>query len=319
MGGYSFGDASNSDAWLVKYDVNGNREWIQFFRGAAHEQLNKIIQTDVNEFVFVGATDSSGEGFNDVWFVKTNEQGKRVWDHTYGGSGYDTAYDVIQTSDGFAIIGATSSFGAGNFDAWLVKTDFAGNVQWNQTYGRSTYNSAYSGIQTVDGGYLLAGITKTFRTFTDDMDLWLLKLDASGQLQWNQTYGGDQDDEAYSIIQTTDNGFAIAGHTRSYNATRWDAWLIKTDSFGVVPDIEVHRFSRFEIVLMVGLTIIAIGSFVYYVKHWRSRRSRWRKNKTKSIAEGSIGIIRRLPHEDRSSEISQKPSSLDFQKDKERR
>ncbi len=144
MGGYSFGDASNSDAWLVKYDVNGNREWIQFFRGAAHEQLNKLIQTDVNEFVFVGATDSSGEGFNDVWFVKTNEQGKRVWDHTYGGSVYDTAYDVIQTTDGFAIIGATSSYGAGNFDAWIVKTDSAGNIQWNQTYGGDQDDEAYS-------------------------------------------------------------------------------------------------------------------------------------------------------------------------------
>ena len=177
----------------------------------------------------------------------------------------------------FTLVGATSSYGAGNFDAWLIKTDADGNLQYNQTYGGVNHDTAYSGILTVDGGFVLAGFTKfQNRIRRLDMDLWVLKLDAAGNELWNQTYGGEWFDEATSVIQTSNNGFLLAGRTRSYDAYGWDAWLVKTDALGVAPDIEVLQFNWFEIGLLGSLVVAAIVILVLGVRIWK-RGDKWRK------------------------------------------
>jgi hypothetical protein len=116
--------------------------------------------------------------------------GQQGWNRTYGGTNGDQAYALVQTADGgYALAGYTNSFGAGGYDFWLVKTDASGTVQWNRTYGGSNENDFVTVLmQTVDGGYALAGDTYSFGV--GNADAWLVKTDASGNMQWNKTYGG---------------------------------------------------------------------------------------------------------------------------------
>ncbi len=154
------------------------------------------------------------------------------WNKTYGGAGDDEAANVIQTSDGgYAIIGSENSFGAGSYDGWLVKTDSAGVMQWNKTYGGTGDDEASSIVQTSDGGYAIAGYTNT-ASASGNFHGWLVKTDASGNMLWNKTYGGTDIEYLYSVAQTNDGGYALAGATTSFGAGGTDFWLVKTDSEG---------------------------------------------------------------------------------------
>jgi len=119
---------------------------------------------------------------------------------------------------------------------------------------------------TTDGGFALGGATKSYRVNPVVLDFWLVKLNASGVLQWNQTYGGEQDDEGKSVIQTDDGGFILAGRTRSYGAGEWDAWLVKTDTWGVAPDIYIPQRDWFVIGLLGILALAASMVVILYVK-----------------------------------------------------
>lgn len=164
-----------------------------------------------------------------------------TWSKTYGGAkaeGHsggavvDSIYPyVMQTSDGgFLLTGDTSSFGAGSNDAYLVKTDANGVVQWQKTYGGPLNESACMVWPTNDGGYAIAAITNSYGA--GGHDAWLLKTDATGNLQWNKTYGGTGEDMAWIVWQTADGGYLIGGSTTSFGAGSHDAWLTKTDANG---------------------------------------------------------------------------------------
>jgi hypothetical protein len=167
-------------------------------------------------------------------FVVPVEASSELWRQTYGGSSYETAYSVIETSDGgYAIAGGTTSFGNGEYDFWLIKTDKDGNMEWNQTYGGTKDDVAHSVIETSDGGYALAGSTNGTNDISDlGRDFWLVKTDEYGNMQWNQTYGGADDDYASTSKVTSDGGYVLAGTTDSFGAGRYDFWLVKTDEHG---------------------------------------------------------------------------------------
>ncbi len=154
-----------------------------------------------------------------------------MWTQTYGGPATEDCFSAIETSDGgYALVGRTYSFGAGDADIWLVKTDSVGNIEWNKTFGTQDYEEANHLISTDDGGYIIVG------SFTplgfDYRDVWLIKTDSVGNIQWNQTYGGNGDDKPWRIIKTADNGYAVVGRTNSYGHGANDYWLFKTDSVG---------------------------------------------------------------------------------------
>jgi hypothetical protein len=150
---------------------------------------------------------------------------------TYGGTSYEHAYSVQQTSDGgYIVAGFTNSFGAGGWDAFLIKTDAYGNVQWTKTYGGWNQDEARSVQQTSDGGYIVAGYTHSFGAGAKDF--FLIKTDAFGNVQWAKTYGGGSHDYAYSVQQTSDGGYIVAGETYSFGAGYYDIFLIKTDANG---------------------------------------------------------------------------------------
>ncbi|MFX1516951.1 MAG: hypothetical protein ACFFC6_11610, partial [Promethearchaeota archaeon] len=192
-------------------------EWNQTFGGTGEDAAYALIQTIDGGFALVGVTESHGAGRFDIWLIKIDANGVAQWNQTFGGTENDGAYSAIQTTDGgFALAGLTRSYGTGEFDMWLVKTDAHGVAQWNKTFGGADFDHAYALIETTDGGFTLVGSTRSYGA--GEFDMWLVKTDAHGVAQWNQTYGGTEWDNAYALIQTTDGGVALAGSTRSYGA-----------------------------------------------------------------------------------------------------
>jgi hypothetical protein len=234
LAGYtsSFG-AGYYDFYLVKTDASGSLQWSKTYGGSGDEEAYSLVLTSDGGYVLAGYTTSSIGGGRDSWLVKTDASGTMQWNKTYGAAGDNEAHSVIQTSDGgYALAGYTDSTGAGGADFYLVKTDPAGNMQWNRTYGGVGDDEAYSLIQTSDGGYALAGYTTS--SSAGVYNFWLVKTDANGNVKWSQTYGTIGDNEAYSLVQTGDGGYALAGYTDASGAGGYDFWLVETNSSGNV-------------------------------------------------------------------------------------
>jgi hypothetical protein len=156
---------------------------------------------------------------------------QNLFARTYGGTGYDEAESIIQTSDGgYAVAGRTTSFSTGDYDLLVLKLDPAGNLIWARTFGGTSGEGACSITQTLDGGLAVAGYTNGFGAGTDDFIV--LKLNNAGNLIWARTFGGAGSDMAYSIIQASDGGLAVAGRTNSFGAGSIDFLVLKVDSLG---------------------------------------------------------------------------------------
>jgi TolB-like protein len=227
---YSFGEGL-SDIFLMKTDANGNIIWAKTYGGIVNDRAYSVQQTSDGGYIVAGYTNSFGAGGWDIFLIKTDANGNIIWAKTYGGTDFDWAYSVQQTSDGgYIVAGWTDSFGAGLDDIFLMKTDANGNIIWAKTYGGIVNDRAYSVQQTSDGGYIVAGRTDSFGA--GGWDIFLIKTDANGNVQWAKTYGGTNWDEASSVQQTSDGGYIVAGYTLSFGAGFYDAFLIKTDANG---------------------------------------------------------------------------------------
>jgi len=226
----SFG-AGSSDAYLVKLDADGNLQWTKTIGGPASEEGNSLIQTSDGGYVIAGFTESFGAGETDVYVVKLDANGNLQWTKTIGGKGWDAGLSLIQTSDGgYAIAGYTTSFGAGDYDVYVVKLDAKGNLQWTKTIGGTKDDRGASLIQTSDGGYAIAGYITSFGA--GGGDVYVVKLDAKGNLQWTKTIGGPADEIGFSLIQISDSGYAIAGYITSFGAGGGDVYVVKLDANG---------------------------------------------------------------------------------------
>ncbi len=225
---YSFG-TGRDDVYLVKTDADGGADWIKSIGGPENDYGYSVQQTTDGGYIVAGRTNSSGAGSDDVYLVKTRFRGSTQWTRTYGGSDSDGGWAVQQTTDGgYIITGYTFSFGAGNGDVYLVKTDSNGDTLWTRTYGGSESDEAYSVQQTADGGYILTGCTGPL----SNRDVYLVKTDGDGNALWTRTYGGSGSDFGRSVVQTADGGYMIAGYSDSFGVGAFDAYLIKTDSDG---------------------------------------------------------------------------------------
>jgi hypothetical protein len=248
------------DYWVVKLDGLGNIVWQKCLGGSATDSAYSVQQTADGGYVVAGFTYSSltGEvgsnhGVSDFWIVKLNGLGNIVWQKCLGGSSFDEAYSVQQTADGGYIIAGYTWSNNGNvsgnhgvsYDYWVVKLDGLGNIVWQKCLGGSSYDWAESIQQTTDGGYIVAG--RTYSSLTGDVgsnhgdwDYWIVKLDGLGNIVWQKCLGGSSTDYAYSIQQTADGRYIVAGYTSSNdgNVTNGgyhganDYWVVKLDGLG---------------------------------------------------------------------------------------
>ena len=205
--------------------------WTKAFGGINNDNAYSVQQTSDAGFIVCGRTLSYGSGDEDAYVIKTNHLGEEEWFSTYGGNLGDWALSVQETSDfGFIITGMTESYGAGNNDVWLIKTDINGDTLWTRTYGGNSNDGARDVQQTTDSGYIIAGGTMSYGAGSNDF--WLIKTDENGNEVWNQTFGGSESDRAYSVQQTSEGGYIVAGYTFSFGEGSCDFWLIKTDTLG---------------------------------------------------------------------------------------
>lgn len=214
--------------WLVKTDRNGSLNWDRTFGGFVSSSGDggwSVDETDDGGFITTGYTQSQGNGRKDLWLLKTNGQGSRIWDKTFGGREDDVGMSVLQSRDGgYIVAGRTASFGKGGDDIWLLKTDSQGDELWNETFGGKQDDAGFQVVELGEG-YALVGRTESG---SDKKKIILIKVDPNGQKLWERTYRGSS---ASSLQSTTEDGYIIAGRIDNKETGR-DALIIKTDSTG---------------------------------------------------------------------------------------
>ncbi|WP_295093575.1 T9SS type A sorting domain-containing protein [uncultured Flavobacterium sp.] len=283
------------DFWVWKMKENGEQDWQKSFGGTGFDFLQSIKNTRDGGFILAG-TSSSSKGFQkkdpcrglaDFWVIKLNAAGEEQWQRTIGGSGQDELLCAFQTRDGGYILGGSSSSSPnsisaskldensfagdiyskseksrGSMDYWVVKLDREGVIQWQKTYGGQYSDILRSMEQTSDDGYILAGYSNS--PISGDKteankgvgDYWILKINDTGAIQWQKTYGGDGDDQPYVIHQTKDEGYVLGGNSNSSNALTTeggivangtDYWVLKLDKEGGVEWSKTFDFGKVDI------------------------------------------------------------------------
>lgn len=264
VGGYVYSNDGNvsgnhgaRDYWIVKLDEMGVIDWQKCFGGTASEFLQSIAQTSDGGYILAGSTfsnDGDVTGYNgqgDYWIVKLNQSGVMEWQKCLGGNDEDNAYSIVQTSDGgYAVAGLSRSTDLGTTanhggrDYLIIKLNQSGVMEWQKCYGGSDDDYAQSIIQTSDGGYVIAGNTYSndgdVSGYNGNRDYWIVKLNHSGLISWIKCFGGTDLDHAYSIIESSEGGYVIAGSTRSgdgdvignHNPGEVDIWVIMLDQNG---------------------------------------------------------------------------------------
>jgi len=225
--------AGLNDIWLVKTNSSGDTLWTKTFGGSQDDNSSCVHQTGDGGYIIFGETVSYGGTYWKAWLIKTEENGDTSWTKLIGQSRHYFIQSGLELSGGNLIfVGYTKASGSAQEDIWLVKTDATGDTIWTETIG-GTGNDLSSTIQqTNDGGFIIAASTNSFGV--GSYDAWLIRTNADGDTIWTKTFGGTDTDHASDVKQTDDNGFIIAGSTRSFgHANNYnDAWLIRTNSNG---------------------------------------------------------------------------------------
>ncbi|HEX6431068.1 MAG TPA: IPT/TIG domain-containing protein, partial [Niastella sp.] len=224
--------------------------WNKLFGGDNEELGINIWRTSDGGYITVARTlsNNSGDvgvskGNSDIWVVKTDADGNKVWQKTYGGSGGDYPTAITGTADGGVVIaGYTNSSNSGDVglnhgydDAWIFKLDANGNLLWQKTFGDAISNFAQDIISSGDGGFIVAGLTYV----STHRDVWIFKLDANGNLLWQKTFGGSDEEYTSAITASGDGGFVVTATTASNNTGdvgsnhgNFDMWVVKFDANG---------------------------------------------------------------------------------------
>ena len=229
VAGYTRSFGNGGDVYLIKTNAGGDTLWTRTYGGTGWDEGQSVRQTSDGGYIVAGFTNSFGNGSYDVYLVKTNAGGDTLWTRTYGGTSEDEGRSVQQTSDGgYIVAGYTGSFG-NLYQVYLIKTNVSGDTLWTRTYGGTSTDRGNSVRQTSDGGYIVAGYTSSFG---NGGQVYLIKINALGDTLWTRTYGGANDDYGWSVQQTTDGGYIMAGATNSFGNGSYDVYLIKTDANG---------------------------------------------------------------------------------------
>lgn len=255
--------ATDSDYWLLKLSQDGTILWSKTYGGTSDDRATKLIQAADGGFAMVGYSRSNDEdtsinaGLQDYWVIKTTENGEIVWEKSFGFSGIDQAFSIIQTSDnGYFITGfldVTASDGSGNDNKsietkhgvgefWGIKLDANGNQEWRRYFGGTNNDRSYDVIQTEDNGFIMIGSSESIdfdiTNSKGSYDFWVLKINAEGTLLWQKSFGGSEVDVGYAIGTTEDGKYIIIGDARSNDGDitnakgNADLWMIQIDAIG---------------------------------------------------------------------------------------
>ncbi|RJP75247.1 MAG: T9SS C-terminal target domain-containing protein [Candidatus Zixiibacteriota bacterium] len=244
IAGYT-GNYPATDVFLIKTDVSGDTNWTRAYDGNGDDYSYSVHQTTDGGYIVAGRTDSCAGGNRDVYLVKTNSSGDTLWTRKIDGSYRDEGYCVRQTYDGgYIITGLTVPLSSSYTDVYLIKTDANGDIIWTRTFGGSRDDLGKCVRQTTDGGYVVTGAMASDQGI---WDVYLIKTDANGDTCWTRTYGGGYDDQGFSVRQTVDGGYVIAGWTEPFfvGGPR-DVYLIKTDSSGCFPWTRTYGGSGYD-------------------------------------------------------------------------
>lgn len=223
------GPSNYEDLYLVRTDKVGDTLWTRKIGGYYTDEGWAVKETTDKGFIITGSSYSSGN--DDILLLKTDSLGDSLWARRFGTSSDDRGYSLQLTHDGgYMIAGYTNESGYG--DVYLIKTDSLGNDQWIKSFGGGDDDRGYSLAQTSDSGYIVVGLTESYGA--GNADCYMLRGNKNGDTIWVKTIGGNLNDEAWSVEQTNDGGFIVAGKTYSYGSGSSDAYLIKIDSEGGV-------------------------------------------------------------------------------------
>lgn len=230
----SFG-AGSTDIYLVKTDSLGTPTWHQTIGGINIDRGTCVKQTADSGYVVLGYTNSFGAGGYDFYLIKLDKNFNIIWTKTYGGTNWDFGNCVEQTSDGgYIICGETYSFGNGDEDYYIVKTDMNGDTTWTKTFGGTEQDIAKSIIQTSDGNYLVTGTSRSNGDI--DGDFYTLKLNQiNGDSLWSSKYGGPAADFSNDIVESQYGGYLLTGESK-ISGTTSHAILLKISPLGVFVD-----------------------------------------------------------------------------------
>ena len=268
-----------NDYWFLKFDENSNLQWNKTYGGSKDDIGQSLAQTSDGGFILTGYSMSSdgdaskNEGFHDNWILKLDAQGNLEWQSSYGFSGHDHSYDILEASQGgyffTGFLDITSARADGNTEKgnsltshgvgefWGTKIDEEGSVQWRGYFGGTNNDRAHGVVQTNDGGFVMAGFTESddfdISNTNGSYDFWVVKVDSFGNLIWEQSFGGEGIEVSYDIAKTRDNGFVVVGNTFSTNGDillnhgESDMWMIKLDEEGNLIWEQTYGGSQFDL------------------------------------------------------------------------
>lgn len=225
------------DFWILKLSSSGAPEWQKAYGGNGPDMALSFQQTNDGGYVVAGYVSPGTLAERDFCVLKLDSIGDIEWQRAYGGSDEDWSTSIHTTNDGgYVVVGITTSFGAGDYDYWILKLSASGDIEWQKTYGGSSFDSAEAIQQTIDGGFIVAGYTSSFGA--GGSDIWILKLTQLGDIEWQRTYGSVGSEWTTSIQLTSDGGYVVSGYTSSFDNGTGDIWVLKLFSNG---DIDWQR------------------------------------------------------------------------------
>lgn len=253
----------NTDMYLLKLDSMGQVTFQKTFGGVSNEIGKSIVQLADSSYVMAGYTSSSGVGGYDMFLVKADKTGNLIWQKTYGGSDWDFANSMDTTADGgFIIAGTTYSYGKGNADGFVIKTDANGDTTWTKTFGGLKDDEFKSVIQTSDGKYALTGYTKSFNDSLGDG--WIIRIDQNGIATYTTSVGGLYSDVLNDVVELTNTNLYYVGSNKSYkngiNTVNW-RYSINSSNGLVLDDYIGNTNTERYNSSAVGLngTVISVG------------------------------------------------------------
>lgn len=238
------------DIWLIRLDDSGQIIWENNFGGSECDQGHSVLETGDGNFVVTGVAESSDgdvsgnvSGSGDVWTLKVGPNGSLLWEENHSQSDYDAGFEIQKGHDnGYVVSGRASGPQGFDYQAYVLKLDSVGALEWDNVYGGSQYEALFS-IKTLDdGGYITTGYSYSDDGDVSDnygkSDIWVLGLDSTGNMEWERNYGGSNSESASSVHHDHNGGYIIGGKTRSDNGDvtppqdSVDHWVLKLDSVG---------------------------------------------------------------------------------------